>query len=109
VKAKEKSAPAIIDAIRQGYFYATTGIRIYDVAYENGIVSASFDRPCDMIAFPWHANGYSVRACENTTSLVDGERRYYAEAQVRPGQKYLRLELIDAHGNKAYTNPVYFE
>jgi len=109
VKAKERSIPALIQSIRQGHFYATTGIKIYDIQYEDGVVRLSFDRPCDVVAFPWSSKLYHTRMDENTSMLVNGQRRYFAEVTNLPHNRYLRVELTDAHGNKAYTNPVYFD
>lgn len=107
VKAKDKSVSSILEAIRQGQFYATTGIKIFDCIYEDGLVSVSFDRPCDVVVFPWPKTGYIHRSYENSYQLVDGKRRFSAQVPVLPGYPYLRVELIDAQGNKAYTNPIY--
>lgn len=109
VKAREKSIPAILEAIREGRFYATSGPVIHDLDYSNGHVRITFDRPCDVVAFPSSKKGYIVRSYENSFSLVDGRRRFSADVAVSEGQRYLRMELVDAHGNKAYTNPIYFD
>lgn len=108
VKAKERSVPAILEAIRQGQFYATSGIRIFDASYENGMAKISFDRPCDVAVYPW-AKGLIIRSYQNECKLVDGKRRFYAEIPVVEGYPYMRIELTDTHGNKAYTNPLYFD
>lgn len=109
VKAKERSVEAVIEAIQQGHFYATSGIKVYDVEYEDDMVKLCFDRPCDVVVLPWSKKGYIHRSYENGHKLVDGRQRFYAEISVQPGFPYMRIELIDAQGNKAYINPVYFE
>jgi len=58
---------------------------------------------------PWSQKGYIHRSYENAFQLVNGRRRFYAEIPVLGGYPYMRIELIDAHGNKAYTNPIYFD
>lgn len=50
-----------------------------------------------------------MRSYQNEYTLVDGRRRFTAEATVNKDLPYLRIELIDANGLKAYTNPVYFK
>lgn len=113
VKAKERSVSAILEAIRNGHFYATSGPKIYDVEYtENNTVRISFDRPCDVALQPWPKGDYIHRHYENEMRIVDGRKRFFAEVAPelahRGGQIYLRVELIDKDGNRAYTNPIYF-
>lgn len=109
VKAKERSIPAILNAIRQGQFYATTGIQIFDACYEDGCVKISYDRPCDVVVLPWPKHYKIVRSYEAKFELKNGKRRFYAEIPVLPGHPYVRVELRDAQGNTAYTNPLFFE
>ena len=109
VRARERTVPAILTAIREGRFYATNGPIIYDVTYSDHQARVTFDRPCDVVTFPWQKNGAIVRSYENEVSLVDGRRRFTATAAVQDGQRYMRIELRDAQGNKAYTNPIYFD
>ena len=51
---------------------------------------------------------YSVPAKDNVAESEGGQQRYVASVPVKPGERYLRIELIDDQGNKAYTNPIYF-
>jgi len=107
VKAQEKTLPAILQAIREGSFYATSGIRIFDVELTGRHVKITFDRPCDVVFVTrW---GNMVRSFANTHELVDGQMRFSAEVDFGEHEKYLRIELRDANGNRAYTNPVFFE
>ena len=109
VKAKENTLPAILDAIREGSFYSTTGIQIYDLEYTKEKVKIVFDRPCDVVFMA--ENGFVIRSYDNQQVLVDGRRRFYVEGDLTkiPNFKYLRLELVDSRGKKAYTNPVFFD
>ena len=109
VKCKERTLPALIQAIRDGHFYATMGIRIFDVTLNDGMLRISFDRPCDVIVFPWPKTGWIQRSYENKFDLVDGRRRFYAEIPINTQGPYLRIELIDQDGKKAYVNPIYFD
>lgn len=109
VKAKERSIPAIIDAIRHGWFYSTTGIQIFDAVFEDGLAKVCFDRPCDVAVIPWAKDGHIVRFYEAECKLVDGRRRFYAEIPVRKDCRYMRIELTDQNGGKAYTNPVFLD
>jgi len=107
VKAKEKTIPAVMEAIKAGKFYATTGIKIIDVTFVNGTVKITFDRPCDVVMQPF--GGYIDRAYSNQVELVDGKPQFSVERKIPPNTKWFRIELIDEHGKKAYTNPVWLK
>ena len=106
VKAKEKTVPAILEAIRSGSYYSTTGIRIYDVAQHGDKMRITFDRPCDVVFVTVGWRGM-VRSYHNGFELVDGEKRFYAEYNFTGKEAFMRIELIDSTGKKAYTNPIY--
>jgi len=105
VKAKEKTVPAILEAISQGSYYSTTGIKIFDVDVKDGMVEVTFDRPCNVVF--QSDRGQFVRAYDNNHAIVNGVHHFSAKAPILKGDKFLRIELIDEKGKKAYTNPVF--
>ena len=107
VKSKEKTVSAILDAIRAGKYYSTTGIKILDISYTEETVKIYFDRPCDVIFV--QDIDRMVRAYNNTHELVNGSRIFCAEAKLKGYNPFMRIELRDANGKVAYTNPVYLK
>ncbi len=108
VKAAEKTIPAILTAIREGSFYATTGIKIFNVTYHDSIAEIEFDRPCDAVFMNSRSQGM-VKARANTYKYVDGRMHYFASYKLRGTESYLRIELRDKVGNRAYTNPIFLK
>lgn len=101
VKAKELTAPAILDAVAEGSFYSSAGPEIRRFAIED-----------DRVIFE----------CSTVDRIhVVGDRRQYQTAVGRPGrrdltsfstrlkggEKYVRVECVDATGRRAYTNPIF--
>jgi len=107
VKAEKKDTASILDAIRKGNYYSTNGVRIFDVTLTDGVLRISFDRPCDVVVQP--TIGAITRSYENKAELVDGKPRYSVERRIPADLDWFRVELIDAHGKKAYLNPVWLK
>jgi hypothetical protein len=102
VKAPELTERAILDAIRKGHFYATQGPAIRSLRVRGGIVHLSCS-PARKIV--WHAegpHGLALRAKR-------GKRRRarFALGGLVGRSKYLRLEIVDASGRKAWCNPIW--
>ena len=85
----------IIDAIRKGNFYASTGILIDDMHYSNGSVYVK------------SRNGSAVKFIGKNglllTSFTGCEGRYAFKGD----EKYIRVEAEGASGKKAWTQPFF--
>lgn len=105
VRAASLSENDILDALRRGHFYATTGPSILDlrVVPQQGELPKLevVCSPCSRITF--HANGPWGRRFD---APAEGtlETASYA---FRKEHDYLRVECRDAQGRAAWTNPVY--
>jgi len=102
VKARKLTRRAILGAIRKGHFYATQGPAIRSLRVRDGMVHLTCS-PVRKIV--WHAEGPLGRAIV----LKRGERsRARFPLQRLDGRsKYLRLEIVDACGRKAWCNPIW--
>ena len=78
IKARELTVAAIMDALRQGCYYATAGPTIEDFRIENGIVKLE----CSPVV-----------------------EKHLLETHLL-GQHYVRAEVVDANGKHAWTNPI---
>ena len=105
--AKENTQDALIDALRNGRFYASMGPEIKSLSFENGIFKAEFS-PCDTVVLvakrsrgkchcvPWHPLTHShVLATEAEFDVSD----------LQPGS-FVRLQLQNEKGQYAWSNPV---
>lgn len=104
VKSRELSQAAILRAIRRGHFYATQGPVIRSVRIERHTARIE----CSPVkAIVWHMEGPYGRAFfAKEEPLTSSE----LNIRTRRGRtKYLRVEIIDADGKKAWSNPVWFD
>lgn len=97
VKAKEKSRAAVLDALKHGAFYASSGPVIHDWGRtEQGEIYVSCS-PCEEIHFiTYPARGKAVYG--NLTKAV---------YPLKGGETYVRIECIDKAGRRAWTNPIW--
>lgn len=102
VTARSLSPEDLIDAIKRGSFYSTTGPEIYDFYIKDGLAYAETS-PVREISFI----SYETRG-SNFVAPV-GAFLHRACAQIKPGTDFVRLELTDAHGKKAWSNPIFLK
>ena len=104
VKARKLTREAILDAIRKGHFYATQGPVIRSLRVRGGAVHLACS-PVRKIV--WHAeafHGLAVIAKRGTRS-----RARFALERLVGHSGYLRLEITDASGRKAWSNPIWYD
>ena len=96
VRAESLTAPAIRRALRSGNFYASQGPEFRSLRMRGDIVEVECSR-VETVVF------YSNTVwCEDrvTAGPVTGARY-----RVKPTDRYLRVELIDAEGRRAWSSP----
>lgn len=101
VNAPELTREAILDALRAGSFYASSGPALHDVSVEDGVVHVACS-PCSEV----HVITYPPR----------GKAHYAQEAPIealdyplKGGERYVRVECIDERGNAAWSNPIFLD
>lgn len=96
---KEKD---IVQAIKEGKFYATTGPQILDYRIEKGTLKIETS-PVKRIIF--YSN---MRKCKNIFH-EDGSEITIGEYQLKGEEFYIWTKVIDKYGNIAWTQPIYLE
>ena len=114
VRAAEKTQPAILEALRTGMFYGSTGPEIHGVEVSDGdvVVRCSPASAVTLYAGRTHgARANSGRLAYPNHSQVlerDADERITAVRLMRPyDAPYGRVEVLDAQGRKAWTNPLW--
>jgi len=116
VRAAERSAPAVLDALRDGRSYGSSGPRLLDVDVdvEGAVVRCSAARSVRLRSGPW--NGCAVNAdpaaCDWRGRPLerDGDRLVTAARLERPELwQWARVEVEDASGRRAWSNPFLFD
>lgn len=98
LQAEELSVPGILDALRAGRFYATQGPRFFGAELSGNrlIVRTS---PVNLCTFS--SNQYWVTGrCRVGTDMT--ENVY----EIQPGERFIRCEIADAQGNRAWLSPI---
>jgi hypothetical protein len=102
VKAHERSMTGVLDALKAGRFYASTGPAIHDLAIEGREVYVACS-PASAVRFignRWHCTGVRAQA---------GAQLSEASVQMPAGAHYVRVEVVDARGKVAWSNPLWFD
>ncbi|MCK5802711.1 MAG: CehA/McbA family metallohydrolase [Lentisphaeria bacterium] len=100
VRAETLDVDAVMDAIRTGSYYATSGPVIEDFRIRDGEVEAKFS-PVREVNF--RCQGSCGRRIQAPSGEVLTEARFKLPAN--PG--YVRLEIEDEEGHHAWTNPLF--
>lgn len=114
VRATERSQPAVLEALRQGWFYGSTGPEIHAVSLEDDVIEVRCSPAAAITLYAgrvWGARvnagrmGYRYRA---EVLDVDASGAIRAARLKRPpGAPYGRIEITDAQGGRAWTNPLW--
>ena len=97
IKAEELTADAVMNALRTGCFYSSCGPVIEDVRIVDGTlrVKCSPVMEINFVAQGPHGWGYAS----------DDEPLTNAEVAISDKWSYVRVEIVDAQGRRAWTNP----
>jgi len=105
VRTEDGSASGLIEAIRAGSFYSSSGPTIEDVTIGQTEVTVRCS-PCQAVYVICPAAGCGV----TTRQLArDGGPHTEVTLRVSPDWNPIRLECIDERGRKAWTNPFWRE
>ena len=99
----EKNVDSVLTALREGAFYASTGPEIYDF-YVDGNTATVKCSPASRIRFIGDIMPARMKEGENLTELTvrHSDLDWLTE-------HYLRVEVTDAEGHMAWTNPIFLK
>lgn len=121
VRAPELSPVAILDALRRGHFYASTGPEIHSVVLRGDVVEVECSpvQAVELICDP--TRGSRLEAGTNSDAVgavrrrgghlpegvVDGGLVTGATFELRREPRYARVQVVDSAGRMAWTNPIF--
>jgi hypothetical protein len=101
VNAPACTEESILRAIARGHFWSTTGPALHKVWLDGKIVRVECS-PVKIINFIAQGrHGYTERA-------QPGNLLTHASYELTGQEIFIRIEIIDAQGNRAWSNPFYF-
>ena len=100
VKAEELTVESIMTAIKAGHFYSSTGPEFKDISIdEQGVISIE----CTPVRYISFISTPSLGLKYHSM----GESLTEAKYPGRPHETYVRIEIEDFEGRKAWSNPIY--
>ncbi len=111
VQAEEKTVPGVLNALKAGRFYATLGPAVSLLEVADGEVRVCCSEACAIIFYSnlfwvdgrsFTAGGYTQSRGRHAPDAVFTEARY----RIQPGDTFVRVEIRDRNGKKAWTAPI---
>jgi hypothetical protein len=125
VHAAERTRESVLDALASGRFYASSGPRILGLTFDSEMLEVHTTPAASIAALanPPHGGqvtagrhaityrGERLRTADGHTweGSSDGEFLTGARFRARPGTRYLRVVVTDAHCRKAWSNPIWLD
>lgn len=100
VKAEENKPELLLQALKQGNFYATQGPLIEDLSFDDGEIVVRCTPATHVFAVGKIANATDVHGTSMTRAHIDVEKFKTS---------WCRVVVRDAMGRQAWTNPIWFE
>ncbi len=100
LKMQELSPQAVLEALRTGCYYSSSGAEILDFCVTEGMARLRCEDALEihLMASAWH--GCSLYA-------GDGPPLTEAHVNVDSDWKYIRAEIVNARGKRAWANPIF--
>ena len=100
VQADELTRESLFEAIDAGRFYCSQGPAIRQLSLEDGKVKVECS-PCERAIF--YSNlAWTPGRCVTQSGLTSAEYTTHPEN----GETFVRVQIMDAQGNSAWTNPI---
>jgi predicted metal-dependent phosphoesterase TrpH len=113
-RAGERSQAAVLEALATGRFYSSSGPVIHELSLENGAVEVRCSASRRVTLCTGRKRGSSVSAGPSGYKyggeiLAESDEGEIVAARLErpPRSPYGRLEIVDAQGRKAWTNPLW--
>ncbi|MBR4673074.1 MAG: CehA/McbA family metallohydrolase [Victivallales bacterium] len=109
IAAEDNSAPSVMNALKQGHFYATMGPEFTKLSFKDNVFEASFT-PCkEVIGLTNPSRGFCIEVEDKEGygmgSIIRTECRI--EIPPLPGkERWFRLQIKDEAGRYAWTAPI---
>ena len=101
VKAQDLTIESIMEALRSGAFYSTLGPEIEDMTLDGGEITVKCSEAQSIVFKAECSRGRRILPPE-------GELLTEATYSIPNGAKYVRVEVTDETGRKAWSNPFFF-
>ena len=108
ILAEDKSPKTLLDALKKGSFYASQGPMFTRISFENGVLSADFTPVRAAIGVMRLSGGFcaGIESSNNPDSKSKGFTHLEFDLS-KFHNNYIRIQLRDAAGRMAWSNPIF--
>ncbi|MEM9585329.1 MAG: CehA/McbA family metallohydrolase [Pseudomonadota bacterium] len=99
VKAESNNPDLLLDALKRGDYYSSQGPELHNVVWGDNKVSVACSEVSSLIV--------QGRGCASTVVHGENLREVEIELSLLKTSPWMRLTVIDSHGKRAWTNPVW--
>ncbi len=99
LKMQSLSVESVMDALRAGCYYASSGPVIEDFRIQDGEIRVRCSPAVEIHFMAQRSHGFSLYT-DGGDPVTD------AAIPVRDAWKYVRVEVVDQQGRRAWTNPL---
>jgi len=99
LKMQSLTVESVMDALRTGCFYASCGPVVEDFHIQDGEIRVRCSPAAELHFMAQRSHGCSLYT-------DGGEPMTHAEIPLPGNWKYVRVEVVDPRGNRAWTNPL---
>ncbi|MBJ6360076.1 PHP domain-containing protein [Paenibacillus sp. GCM10012307] len=100
VEAEKLEQQSIINALKSGHYYSSSGPQITDLRVEDGFIKIECS-PVKFIKFITHPFNGRTLYHQDASSISTGAYR------IEGNEQYIRIECVDFAGNIAWSNPIF--
>jgi hypothetical protein len=113
--AKDKSATAVMEAIKHGHFYSTMGPEFHKISLKGRTLTINCTPAVEIIGICNRNNGECGNIPEMDATLTGSSCVHYKTVEKTecviniphdPAITYVRCQIMDKFGNYAWTNPI---
>lgn len=108
IKARRLTVDAVMEAVRTGCYYSSCGPTIEDFRVDGGRVILSCSPVVEVHFMCRRANGKSIYA-EGKNAITNAEFPCVSGNPPDDGLGYVRVEIVDQSGRRAWTNPIFLD
>ncbi len=109
ILAPENTPEALLEALLLRRFYASQGPVIHRLSWKDGVFEADFSPCASVVLVTSRERGACLRIPEADGPLATTCRFEPVREGLRKWHRYFRLQLQDAQGRYAWSNPIYLE
>ncbi len=118
LKAEKNDPLSILDAIRKGSFYSSTGPEIFDIQFDAGTVTVKCSPVrsiyvigpiyyCPNAVNAWDGVSDQLGCSQLLDPRITNKTITEARFNLDPRQNYFRVEVVDFYGRSAWSNPYF--